>query len=157
MFATRFRHPRPGKLSDVDPVDVALADALEAVGDRWSLLVLRALADAPLRFGEIEQRLGGSPGGIAPNVLIQRLRHLERRGVLVATPYSHRPVRMSYSLTDEGRSLQPALGALAHWATRRSGGEPASHAACGTELELRPWCPTCERVVDPDHDELHHL
>ena len=130
-----------------------LSSGLAAIGDRWSLLIADALADGPLRFGELDGRLDG----IAPNILIQRLRHLEHHGLVVSTPYSMRPVRMSYRLTEDGRRLQPVLAALAQWSARRTGVEPPLHSACGTALETRLWCPTCELVVDPDHDELHHV
>jgi DNA-binding HxlR family transcriptional regulator len=124
--------------------DSPLARALERVGDRWTLLVVDALLDGPRRFNE----LVGDVGGIAPNILTQRLRHLEREGLLIATPYSERPRRFEYELTEAGRELAGALRLLADWGGRGEGAEPLTHARCGTPLEARWYCPTCGEAVD---------
>src|SRR4029077_6530315 len=73
----------------------ALAEALDRVGDRWTLLVIASLLDGPRRFGEIQETLPG----IAPNVLTQRLRQLERDALVVARAYSDRPPRFVYELS----------------------------------------------------------
>jgi DNA-binding HxlR family transcriptional regulator len=142
-------------MPDTPPVSRhdALATALEAVGDRWSMLVVAALLDGPRRFGDLEREVEG----IAPNVLSARLRALEDEGVVVAEPYSERPPRFLYSLTAAGVELAGAIRLLADWgARRREGAEPLRHAACDTPLEARLWCPTCERPVEaPETDELH--
>jgi DNA-binding HxlR family transcriptional regulator len=133
----------------------ALGVALDRVGDRWSLLLVEALLGGSRRFGE----LGEGLPGIAPNILAERLRRLERAGILVATPYSRRPVRMEYALTADGRELAGALRLLAAWGSTRGGpGQPLRHAVCGTPLEARWHCPTCAREVgDPDDEELVRL
>lgn len=123
-----------------------LRAALDRVGDRWVLLVVEALADGPLRFGELAERVGA-----APNILTDRLRRLEVEGLVVAEPYSERPVRMAYRLGADGLELAAALEALADWGARREGLDPGRfHEACGSALELRSWCPTCDRLVGPD-------
>lgn len=123
-----------------------LSAALDRVGDRWSLQLVEALLPGPLRYNE----LAGAVAGIAPNILADRLRRLERAGLLVGSPYSQRPVRLEYALTADGRELAGALRLLADWGARRAGldGEPLRHAACGTPLEARWHCPTCGVVVD---------
>lgn len=122
------------------------------MGDRWTLLVVAALLDGPRRFGELQTELEA----IAPNVLSQRLRHLEAHGLLVARPYSHRPPRFSYELTSAGHELAGALRLLAAWGTRGTEEAAARHGACGTPVEARWWCPTCERPVDEQElDDLH--
>jgi len=138
-----------------DPSPSPLADALARVGDRWTLLVVGALMDGPRRFGDLQSDVPG----IAPNILIQRLRHLEREALVVARPYSERPPRMVYELSAPGRELAGALRLLADWGARNSdAAEPARHGACGTPLEVRWYCPTCERTVDEDEaDELEYL
>ena len=140
--------PEPG-----DSLRAALADALERVGDRWSLLVIAALVDGPRRFGELQRDVPG----IAPNVLTQRLRALERDAVVVARPYSQRPPRFVYELTAAGQELTGALRLLAGWGARNLTGAPEiRHAVCGTPMEVRWWCPTCEQPVDEhDAEELH--
>ncbi len=142
-------HPDAARLS-------GLGSALDRVGDRWTLQVVEALLAGPRRYGELEAAVAG----IAPNILADRLRRLERAGILVGTRYSQRPVRLEYALTADGRELAGALRLLADWGARRSGGEgePLRHAACGTPLEARWHCPTCGEVVDDAApDELTRL
>jgi DNA-binding HxlR family transcriptional regulator len=128
----------------------ALAEALERVGDRWTLLVVEALLDGPLRFGDLQEAVGG----IAPNILTQRLRHLERQALVVARPYSERPPRFVYELTSGGHELAGALRLLADWGARQAeSAEPLRHSLCGTELEARWWCPSCQLPVNDDAAE----
>jgi DNA-binding HxlR family transcriptional regulator len=141
-------------LADVaQRIETPLAAALDSVGDRWTLLVVEALLDGPRRFGDLQD---GLPG-IAPNVLTQRLRALERGGLVVAEPYSERPRRVVYELTAAGRELAGALRLLADWGARhREAGDLPRHEACGTPVEARWWCPTCERPVgDDEAPDLH--
>jgi DNA-binding HxlR family transcriptional regulator len=132
----------------------ALAEALASVGDRWTLLVVAALLDGPRRFNDLLEEIEG----IAPNILTQRLRHLEREALVLAQPYSTRPPRSVYELTGAGRELAGALRLLTDWGARHSeGAEAPRHAPCGTALEARWYCPTCERAVDLDEADLHFL
>ena len=125
----------------------ALSEALDRVGDRWTLLLVEALLEGPRRFGDLQQAVPG----IAPNVLTRRLRHLEREALAVARPYSRRPPRFTYELTESGAELAGALRLLADWGARQSEHvELLRHEACGTALEARWWCPSCELVVDED-------
>lgn len=132
-----------------------LAAALERVGDRWSLLLIEALLSGPRRFGE----LSGDVAGIAPNILSERLKRLEGERIVRATPYSERPPRFTYALTDEGMELAGVLRLLADWGSRGSASaEPMRHGACGTPVEARLWCPTCARPIDePEADELRFV
>ena len=130
-----------------------LAEALDLVGDRWTLLIVAALLDGPRRFGDLQRELEG----IAPNVLTSRLRQLEARRLVLAQPYSERPPRMVYELSADGRDLAGVLRQLADWGARQGeGAQPPRHAACGTPMEARWYCPTCERPVEDDEaEELH--
>jgi DNA-binding HxlR family transcriptional regulator len=131
-----------------------LAEALASVGDRWTLLVVAALLDGPLRFNDLQEAVPG----IAPNILSQRLRHLEQQGLVVAEPYSRRPPRSLYELTASGRELAGALRHLADWGARHAhGAEPLRHAACGTPIEAVWYCPACERPVEDDEADLHFI
>lgn len=126
------------------PAPTPLELALERVGDRWSLLLVEALLDGSRRFNELQESVG-----VAPNILADRLRRLEREGVVVARPYSDRPPRMEYALTAAGRDLAGALRLLADWGARRSpDSDPVRHALCGTPLEARWYCPTCTVLVE---------
>jgi DNA-binding HxlR family transcriptional regulator len=132
----------------------SLAHAAERIGDRWTLLVVAALLVGPRRFGE----LADDVPGIATNVLARRLKNLERAGLVVARPYSRRPPRVEYHLTAPGQDLADALRLLASWGARNSGGEdPRRHETCGTQMEVRWHCPTCERDVTEGESELRYL
>jgi len=132
-----------------------LAAALERVGDRWSLLIIESLLEGSRRFGELSE----SVTGIAPNILADRLRRLEGERIVGATPYSERPPRFTYALTDEGLELAGVLRLLADWGSRGSAGaEPMRHGVCGTPVEARLWCPTCARSLEePEADELRFV
>jgi len=131
-----------------------LADALERVGDRWTLLVVAALLEGPKRFNELQEELEG----IAPNVLSARLKALAEQALVVAQPYSDRPPRFAYELSESGRELAGALRLLADWGARAAGGEPYRHDACGGVLEARWYCPACGVVTDdPDAEDLVHV
>jgi DNA-binding HxlR family transcriptional regulator len=136
-----------------DAAPTPLAAALDSVGDRWTLLMVEALLAGPLRFGDLQEALPG----IAPNVLSQRLRRLEGEGLVLAEPYSTRPERFVYELTGAGRELAGALRMLADWGARhRESADPPRHSVCGTPVEARWWCPTCEHPVDGEEaDDVH--
>ena len=131
----------------------ALDAALGRVGDRWSFLVVEALLDGPRRFNDL---IAAVPG-IAPNILTDRLRRLEREGVLIGRKYSDRPARLAYSLTEDGLELAGVLRLLATWGARgSSGAEGLRHVSCGSLLEAHWFCPTCARTVD-ETDEASAL
>ena len=133
-----------------------LAEALARVGDRWTLLVVEALLTGPRRFNELLSEIPG----IAANILSERLKRLERDALLVTRPYSERPPRAAYELTAEGKELAGALRLLAHWGAHHT--DPAGvplHDACGTPVEARWYCPTCDQLVDhePGAAQLHFV
>lgn len=140
----------PPPTATVEPAARALASAADAVGDRWSLLVVSRLLAGPRRFGE----LLGELDGLAPNILARRLTQLEAEGLVVGEPYSTRPVRHAYRLTAAGADLGGALRMLAGWGARHHGGGSGgraggpAHARCGTLLDTRWFCATCDEVVD---------
>ena len=111
------------------------------MGDRWTLLVVAALLEGA--SGSTSCRI--ELEGIAPNVLSARLKLLTEQALLVARPYSERPPRFEYELTEAGRELAGALRLLADWGARGEGRPgPLRHDVCGTALEARWWCPTCD-------------
>lgn len=89
-----------------------VARALDVVGERWSLLILRDLRRfGPLRFRDLEERLPG----LAPNTLSARLKGLEGQGVIATRLYEAHPPRYEYFLTEKGKALAPVLKALYEW------------------------------------------
>lgn len=85
---------------------------LDRVGDKWTVLVIGALADGPLRFTELRDRVGGVSG----KVLTATLRALARDGLVIRTAYPQIPPRVEYTITDLGRSLHEPLEVLRTWA-----------------------------------------
>ena len=89
----------------------AVANSLDVVGDKWSLLVVRDLLHGKSTYGE----LANSPERIPTNILAERLKRLEAAGIIVGTPYQERPVRYAYALTPKGKALGDVLLAFVRW------------------------------------------
>ena len=88
-----------------------VANALDLLGDRWTLLVIRDLFAGKARFGDFLN----SSEHIPTNILTERLKRLQAAGFVEDVPYSQRPPRHEYQLTERGRSLAPVLDAIAEW------------------------------------------
>jgi DNA-binding HxlR family transcriptional regulator len=89
-----------------------VARSLDAIGDRWSLLILRDFFRfGPRRFQDFEQTLPG----LTPGILSARLKEFESQGVIESRLYTEHPPRLEYSLTQKGRDLGPILNALKAW------------------------------------------
>ena len=97
----------------------SIARALEIVGERWTLLIIRDVFLGIRRFDELQESLG-----VARNVLTDRLNRLVGEGVLERVPYSERPERFEYRLTKKGRELGVALLALMQWGDRYLSDKP---------------------------------
>jgi DNA-binding HxlR family transcriptional regulator len=95
-----------------------VACALDVVGDRWTLLVIRDLLGGKRRFGDF----AASAEKIPTNILADRLKRLEREELIARVPYSTRPARVEYHLTPEGRDLGRAVDALATWGLKNCPG-----------------------------------
>lgn len=126
----------------------AIERTLEAVGDRWSILLVRAGLRGIRRFDDFCADLG-----IARPVLTDRLRRLVRLGIMERTPYQEKPVRYEYRLTEAGLALSPALVALVRWSEEYGAGGISDsrlvHSTCGTELEQAFWCRRCQTTFGP--------
>jgi DNA-binding HxlR family transcriptional regulator len=121
----------------------SIAGALEVVGERWSLLIVRDVMLGLRRFDEIQADLG-----IARNVLQTRLTRLLHHGVLERRLYQERPARHEYLLTEKGLDLWPAVVALMKWGDRYTA--PASgppvlleHRGCGGTVDEHRICAAC--------------
>jgi DNA-binding HxlR family transcriptional regulator len=91
----------------------SIAGALEAIGDRWAILVLRDLAMGVSRYDELQAN-----SGIPTTTLASRLKHLEAHGLVAKRPYQDHPPRHDYVLTDKGRDLWKVTTALREWGDR---------------------------------------
>jgi DNA-binding HxlR family transcriptional regulator len=130
----------------------SVARSLEVVGERWTLLIVRNLFLGMRRFDELQHNLG-----IARNVLAARLEKLVEAGVVEPRPYSQRPPRHEYVLTEKGRDLFPVLVALMQWGDRHApspGGPPIVmvHRGCGGEVDSHRACTSCGKLL-----ELHQV
>ncbi|HYT52632.1 MAG TPA: helix-turn-helix domain-containing protein [Gaiellaceae bacterium] len=97
----------------------SIARALELVGERWTLLIIRDAFLGLRRFDQFQDSLG-----VARNVLTNRLNRLVEEGILERTAYSERPPRFEYRLTEKGRDLGVALLALMQWGDRHLSEKP---------------------------------
>ena len=111
--------------NDYEYQTCSIAAALEVVGERWSLLIVRDVLPRVRRFDELQSDLG-----VARNVLQARLTRLLEHGVIERRPYQERPPRYEYLLTEKGLDLWPTIVALMQWGDRYAppAGRPAGAA-----------------------------
>jgi DNA-binding HxlR family transcriptional regulator len=133
--------------NDYPALDCSVAKALEVIGERWSLLIVRDVMHGHRRFGEMQESLG-----IARNVLAARLERLVDEGILERRSYQESPPRHEYFLTEKGLDLWPALIALLNWGDRytpRPDGPPRLivHKECGGAVSDRGICEDCGKVL----------
>ncbi|WP_030682120.1 winged helix-turn-helix transcriptional regulator [Streptomyces sp. NRRL B-1347] len=126
--------------------ECSIARALEVVGERWTLLVVRDALYGVRRYNDFLVHLG-----IPRAVLAARLQTLVDADVLEKRPCAEAPRRHEYVVTERGRALWPTLRALSAWG-RETSADAAPlryfrHAACGTELGASGECPACGRLV----------
>jgi DNA-binding HxlR family transcriptional regulator len=127
----------------------SIARALEVLGDRWTLLVLRDAFMRVRRFEDFQRNLG-----VARNVLTDRLNRLVEDGVLKRVPYQERPVRFEYRLTEKGIDLWPVIMTLLQWGDRyylEDDGPPivVRHRDCGGAITSHLTCDKCGAELGP--------
>ncbi|WP_068304922.1 helix-turn-helix domain-containing protein [Pararhodobacter sp. CCB-MM2] len=105
-------------------------DVLSRVGDRWSMLVIYALRDGPVRFNALKRELG-----ISQRMLSLTLRNLERDGLVLRHYYPEIPPRVEYELTPLGHSLRGPVRALTDWALANLDHIDAARASFDAEVE----------------------
>ena len=136
---------------DYQRQECSLARALEAIGERWTLLIVRDAFYGVRRFNDFQAHLD-----VPKAVLSDRLGGLVDDGILERKPDPERPGRRIYELTTAGRDLWPVLHALLVWGGRHRfpNLRVFRHAACGTEIDDRGACPTCGVIPGPDDLEM---
>jgi DNA-binding HxlR family transcriptional regulator len=130
-----------------DTQNCSAARALELVGERWSLLIIRdALFAGHARFGDFQRSLG-----VAPNILGARLDSFVAAGLMERRRYSEHPEHYEYLLTPKGRDLAPVIVALSAWGDRYAApnGPPIiyEHTACGSEIHQQIRCTACDEEL----------
>jgi DNA-binding HxlR family transcriptional regulator len=134
--------------SDYEGQVCSIASALELVGERWTLLVIREVFNGHRRFGEMQRSLG-----VARNVLSTRLQRLVDEEILERRPYSEHPDRYEYFLTEKGLDLWPLMISLMHWGDKHMpspGGRPmivVHKGDCGGEINDRRVCTRCGKEL----------
>lgn len=131
---------------DYDGQDCALARALEVLGERWTLLIIRDTFYGVQRFNDLQVHLD-----IPKAVLSDRLNGLVEDGILERVPDPTHAGRHLYRLTAAGRDLWPAVHALLTWGSRHRAPNRMifAHATCGTRLDDRGYCSACELTPPP--------
>jgi len=134
---------------DIGDLDCSIARTLSAVGDRWTLLILREAFLRTRRFRDFQEHLGA-----ARNIVADRLQKLVEAGVLERRPYQERPTRYEYRLTEKGIDLYPVVLALANWGDKwldEGKGRPIEnvHRPCGHVMSAVPTCSECGEALDP--------
>ncbi len=132
---------------DYPGLDCSVAKALEVIGERWSLLIVRSVMHGNRRFGEMQESLG-----IARNVLSSRLQRLVDEEILERRAYQESPPRYEYFLTEKGLDLWPALIALLNWGDRYSPDPEGPrrlivHKECGGTVSERGICESCGKLL----------
>lgn len=129
-------------------MNCSIAQALEIIGEWWTLLIVRDCFLGVHRFDDFVERLG-----ISRNVLTDRLETLVNAGVLERRPYDEARGRYEYVLTDMGRALWPVITTLREWGDEwitGAGNEPIQieHRGCGQTTHLRLVCDCCGETLD---------
>ncbi|MEY9928908.1 DNA-binding HxlR family transcriptional regulator [Catenulispora sp. GP43] len=109
----RFRAARrTGERGDLFDADCPTRLLLDRIGDKWTVLVVLLLSDGPMRFTELRTHLGR----VAPKVLTQSLRRMERDGLVTRRIFAEVPPRVEYTLTELGHSLAEPIAVIGDWA-----------------------------------------
>ncbi len=136
------------RLDELPSTEPGVAAVAALVGDKWSMLLVRALFRGIHRFDDLQADLG-----ISRPILAERLKRLTDAGIVQRDPYQQRPVRYEYRLTARGVELSPALVALVRWGNRYFGDAGHNtvlvHAPCDTEFEQGFWCASCQTTFGP--------
>ncbi|MFC4737873.1 winged helix-turn-helix transcriptional regulator [Bacillus daqingensis] len=130
------------------PLECNIAQTLNLVGDRWTMLVLHEVLVGRSTFNAMKQELTV----ISANVLSDRLKHLEELGLITSTIYSQHPPRYAYEPTESGRAFTTVFDAMLVWGRDHLDEcyKKLVHTECRTEVEIGYYCPSCETRVDAD-------
>jgi DNA-binding HxlR family transcriptional regulator len=126
----------------------SIARSLELIGERWTLLVVREVFNGKRKFSEMQRSLG-----VARNVLTSRLQRLVDEGILERRPYSEKPERYEYFLTEKGLDLWPVMLSLMFWGDKHEplpGGPPmrvVHKGECGGDIDDRRICTKCGKAL----------
>lgn len=129
-----------------------IAQTLNIIGDKWSLLIIHELAIGHETYKQIQESLGKIP----TNLLSDRLKSLEEDGIVKSMLYQSHPPRYKYVLTESGRDLQGVFNSIILWGEKhlQKCYKTIVHKECGHKIEQRYYCPHCESIVSEDKIEV---
>ena len=132
----------------------SIARTVEAIGDKWTEMILREMFLGSRRFDALQRLTGASP-----HILSQRLKRLEAAGILRRRAYLERPLRHEYRLTEKGRDLWPVVIALKTWGDKwMDGGAPQitlTHSECGHQTTPYLICSHCKQPIEAVTSQPH--
>jgi DNA-binding HxlR family transcriptional regulator len=125
-----------------------IAQTLNIIGDKWTLLILRQLMMGHDTYTEIQQHLEGIPS----NLLSDRLKSLVEDELITSELYQAHPPRYRYSLTESGMDLTDVFYSIILWGERniKECHKQLIHSECGNKIELTYYCPKCNRTIGSD-------
>lgn len=126
-----------------------IAQTLNIIGDKWTLLILRQLMMGHDTYKDIQEKLEGIPS----NLLSERLKCLETDGLITCELYLAHPPRYRYVLTESGRALDDIFNSLMLWGDKylKNCNKQLTHSKCGHRIEVQYYCRSCNKVI-PKHE-----
>lgn len=123
-----------------------IAQTLNIIGDKWTLLILRQLSNGRDTYSSILENLEGIPS----NLLSNRLKNLEEDGLIIPVLYQSHPPRYRYALTDSGKDLDDVFYSIILWGEKHLDKcyKELIHNSCNHNIELQYYCPHCEKTVN---------
>jgi len=123
-----------------------IAQTLNLIGDRWTLLIIHEILIGNCTFNEIKKALNG----ISSNLLSERLKNLEDQGLITSSLYSEHPPRYKYTLTESGQELEIVFNAMIIWGKNNLDKcyKKMVHSTCQHEVEITYYCPHCQKITD---------
>lgn len=125
-----------------------IAQTLNIIGDKWTLLIIRQIMLGYNTYTEIYDRLEGIPS----NLLSDRLKSLEEDELLASELYQSHPPRYQYLLTKSGKDLYDVFNSIILWGERnlKKCHKQLTHSECGHRIEQTYYCPKCAKTVNRD-------
>jgi DNA-binding HxlR family transcriptional regulator len=126
----------------------SLAQALNVIGDKWTLLILHEIMLGYNTYKQLQDRLEGIP----TNLLSERLKCLEQKELLKCELYQTHPPRYQYLLTDSSMDLRDVFNSLLMWGDKNleKCHKQLKHKACGHKVEHQYYCPQCDKVIEKE-------
>lgn len=132
-----------------------IAQTLNIIGDKWTLLILRQLSNGHDTYNSILENLEGIPS----NLLSNRLKSLEEDGLIMPVLYQAHPPRYRYILTDSGKDLDDVFYSIILWGEKHLDKcyKELVHNSCNHSIELQYYCPHCEKTVNKNEITVKKL